>query len=164
MRYAYSGAVQTERDKAGLLSPLFPQTKSPRMSSTVLVVIDIKPDKLTVTGLSLLKEAIHSFGYSAVVARDCSDALRILQDSKIDAVLCTLGLYEATAFDLLADAKAANLASMPFIVVTVSQTPIHDKLIGLGCEATGAIYFNMGNYDSTEEMREELKKRLLVPC
>jgi DNA-binding response OmpR family regulator len=121
--------------------------------------MDIKPDRLTVTGLSLLREAIES-----VVARDSFDALQILQSRDIDAVLCTLGLYDATAFDLLLSAKAQDLVNMPFIVVTVSQTPVHDKILSIGCESTGAVYFNLGNYDSVEEMRQELRKRLKCRC
>ncbi|HEY9681540.1 MAG TPA: hypothetical protein V6C86_08160 [Oculatellaceae cyanobacterium] len=134
------------------------------MISNVLVVIDIKPDKLTVTGLSLLKEAINSFGCNEVVARDPEDALRILKDKEIVAVLSTLSLYDATAFDLLAAAKAQKLITMPFIVITICQTPLQDKLLALGCEATGALYFNLGNYDSTEEMRTALRKCMLLPC
>jgi DNA-binding response OmpR family regulator len=126
--------------------------------------MDIKPDRLTVTGLSLLREAIESFGCNSVVARDSFDALQILQSRDIDAVLCTLGLYDATAFDLLLSAKAQDLVNMPFIVVTVSQTPVHDKILSIGCESTGAVYFNLGNYDSVEEMRQELRKRLKCRC
>jgi|688.fasta_scaffold20992_8 DNA-binding NtrC family response regulator len=134
------------------------------MTSNILVVMDIKPDRLTVTGLSLLREAIESFGCNSVVARDSFDALQILQSRDIDAVLCTLGLYDATAFDLLLSAKAQDLVNMPFIVVTVSQTPVHDKILSIGCESTGAVYFNLGNYDSVEEMRQELRKRLKCRC
>ncbi len=131
------------------------------MRLNILVVMDIKPDRLTITGLRLLNEAIHSFGYNPVVARDSDDALRILNEGNISAVLCTVGLYNGTAFDLLLAAKAQDLVSMPFIVVTVSQTPTQDQILTIGCESTGAIYFNMGNYDSREEMRQELKKLLL---
>lgn len=123
--------------------------------------MDIKPDKLTVRGLSLLKEAIESFGCNPVVARDSVDALRILKDNKIQAVVCTLSLYGATAFDLLLAAKARDLVTMPFIILTVSQTAAQDELIGLGCKASGAVYFNLGNYDSTEEMRGELRKQIV---
>lgn len=161
VRYSNTGSIQTNRRKTRVLLKLFPKAKDAEMRSNVLVVMDIKPDRLTTTGLSLLNEALCSFGCNSVVARDSDDALRILSQDNISAVLCTVGLYNGTAFDLLQAAKAQKLVTMPFIVETVSQTPIQDQILNIGCESTGAIYFNMGNYDSTEEMRQELKKRLL---
>lgn len=132
------------------------------MPSKVLVAFECKPDRLTISGLEVIKQALVELGCNSVTAGTLDNALNILQKEKISAVICTLGLYDDTAFDLFKRAQRQNLVTMPFIIITVSQSFCQDDILTRACEGSGASYMNLGRFDSTREVQDELKKRLLL--
>jgi CheY-like chemotaxis protein len=124
----------------------------------VLFVADTKADRR----LKVLKQALQSLGCRTIVASGINNALGLLQCNEIRTVFCTLSVFRGTAFDLLSTAKARNLVSMPFVILTTSQTPSQDELLKKACTASGAAYMNLGRYDSQQELQCDLKSMMAI--
>jgi hypothetical protein len=95
--------------------------------------------------------------FKNAIAATLSDALKTLQRDEICTVICTLSIGGLTAFDLIAKAKERNIrANMPFIVVTVSQTLVHEEVLTKACTLSGASYLNLSQYDFGEDLQHAL--------
>lgn len=131
------------------------------MSSTILVLTEMKPDGRTITSLQELRMALNSLDWNVVVASNSDNAYDLLRQKKIDGVIATLSVFKnQSIFEFIEIARSKNVLDVPIIVVLAMTHPICDDILKIACEMAGAGYIDMGKLATAEALEQKLKSFL----